>query len=87
MWPVGANDMSDEPDLEWVNAIGSGKTYMMGVSPWFFHSAKPGTDWVWRGDDLWADRWNEVMNVDPQFVQYRPFPCSKELCNGTDEHE
>ncbi|KAI7972723.1 hypothetical protein EIK77_009186 [Talaromyces pinophilus] len=69
MWPAGAADMTDEPDLEWVNAIGSGKTYMMGVSPWFFHSASGGTDWVWRGDDLWADRWNQVMSVQPQFVE------------------
>uniref|UniRef100_A0A093V1L1 Glucan endo-1,3-alpha-glucosidase agn1 n=1 Tax=Talaromyces marneffei PM1 TaxID=1077442 RepID=A0A093V1L1_TALMA len=69
MWPVGAADMTDEPDFEWLDAIGSDKTYMMGVSPWFFHSASGGTDWVWRGDDLWDDRWIQVTCVDPQFVQ------------------
>jgi hypothetical protein len=79
MWPEGAADMTDEPDLEWVSAIGSGKTYMMGVSPWFFHSASGGTDWVWRGDDLWADRWNQVFSVAPQFVEY-VFPLAHSNC-------
>lgn len=42
---------------------------MMGVSPWFFHSASRGLGWVWRGDDLWADRWAHVLEVKPMFVQ------------------
>jgi hypothetical protein len=51
IWPDGATNMTDAADLSWKAAI-PGKTYMMGVSPWFFHSASGGTDWVWRGDDL-----------------------------------
>jgi hypothetical protein len=70
MWPTGANNMTDDGDKAWVSALGSSKTYMMGVSPWFFHSASGGTDWIWRGDSLWADRWQQVMDVDPQFVEY-----------------
>ncbi|OKL61204.1 hypothetical protein UA08_03405 [Talaromyces atroroseus] len=70
MWPVGASDMSDEADLEWIDAIGSDKTYIMGVSPWFFHSTTGGDyRWIWRGDNLWADRWQEVFSVGPQFVE------------------
>lgn len=61
--------MTDDEDKAWVSALGS-KSYMMGVSPWFFHSASGGTDWIWRGDDLWADRWQQVMDVDPDFVEY-----------------
>lgn len=72
MWPVGASNMTDTLDKQWQAAIGTGKTYMMGVSPWFFHSASGGTDWVWRGDDLWADRWAETLDVNPEFVQYVP---------------
>ena len=53
IWPEGATNMTDAPDVQWVDALSpSGKTYMMGVSPWFFHSASGGTDWVWRGDDM-----------------------------------
>jgi hypothetical protein len=51
IWPDGATNMTDSADQSWKAAL-SGKTYMMGVSPWFFHSASGGTDWVWRGDDL-----------------------------------
>jgi glucan endo-1,3-alpha-glucosidase len=54
MWPNGATNITDASDVSWKNAV-SGKTYMMGVSPWFFHSASGGTDWVWRGDDLVSD--------------------------------
>ena len=51
IWPDGATNITDASDLQWVEAL-PGKSYMMGVSPWFFHSASGGTDWVWRGDDL-----------------------------------
>lgn len=51
IWPDGATNMTDAADQSWKAAL-PGKTYMMGVSPWFFHSASGGTDWVWRGDDL-----------------------------------
>lgn len=51
MWPNGATNITDAPDQSW-KAATPGKSYMMGVSPWFFHSASGGTDWVWRGDDL-----------------------------------
>jgi glucan endo-1,3-alpha-glucosidase len=54
IWPDGATNMTDAADLSWT-AVLSGKTYMMGVSPWFFHSASGGTGWVWRGDDLVRD--------------------------------
>jgi glucan endo-1,3-alpha-glucosidase len=63
--------MTDEADLEWIDAIGTDKTYIMGVSPWFFHSATGGDYvWVWRGDNLWSDRWDEVMSVGPEFIEY-----------------
>lgn len=53
IWPEGATNMTDAPDLQWINVLKpAGKTYMMGVSPWFFHSASGGTEWVWRGNTL-----------------------------------
>jgi glucan endo-1,3-alpha-glucosidase len=53
-----------------------GKTYMMGVSPWFFHSSSYGgsVPWVERGDDLWATRWAETLDVNPDFVEFVPCP-------------
>jgi glucan endo-1,3-alpha-glucosidase len=51
MWPNGATNKTADGDQAWKSAV-SGKTFMMGVSPWFFHSASGGTDWVWRGDGL-----------------------------------
>jgi len=68
MWANGAANKTDASDKAWQAAIGS-KSYMMGVSPWFFHSASGGKDWVWRGDDLWADRWAQTLDVKPQFVE------------------
>jgi glucan endo-1,3-alpha-glucosidase len=73
MWPVGANNMTDGNDLYWQATL-PGKTYMMGVSPWFFHSTTYGgsVPWVERGDDLWATRWAETLDVNPDFVEFVP---------------
>jgi glucan endo-1,3-alpha-glucosidase len=68
MWPNGAQNETDAIDKSWQQAT-PGKTYMMGVSPWFFRSASGGTDWVWRGDDLWANRWAQTLDVKPEFVE------------------
>lgn len=71
IWPNGAENSTDASDKDWQAAIGD-KAFMMGVSPWFFHSSKYSTgekDWVWRGDDLWADRWAQTLDVNPLFVE------------------
>lgn len=43
------------------------KPYMMPVSPWFFTNL-PGynKNWLWNGNDLWYDRWTQVLSLDPQ---------------------
>lgn len=68
MWPEGPNDMDIGTDAAWQAALGD-KDYMMGVSPWFFRSAQGGKNWVWKGDDLWTQRWNQTKTVKPRFVQ------------------
>ncbi|KAG4439848.1 hypothetical protein IFR05_004661 [Cadophora sp. M221] len=68
MWPEGPNDMTTNLDEEWQKALGD-KSYMMGVSPWFFRSASGGKNWVWRGDNLWAHRWTQTAKVEPDFIQ------------------
>jgi len=74
MWPLGATNKTDADDRAFVREVAdeTGKTYMMGVSPWFFHSTLPGKRWVWRGDDLWHTRWGQTLDpkIHPKFVQY-----------------
>lgn len=39
----------------------------MPVSPWFYTNM-PGysKNWLWRGDDLWFHRWQQVLSLDHQ---------------------
>ncbi|KAK7991908.1 hypothetical protein PG996_013079 [Apiospora saccharicola] len=68
-WPVGASDKSDDVDHQYVNALG-GRPYMMPVSPWFFTNLpKYGKNQLWRGDDLWYDRWQQVLDINPEYVE------------------
>ena len=69
MWPHGPNNSTDDTDKAWQAAL-PGKSYMMGVSPWFYTDL-PGYNkaYVWRGDDLWHTRWMETLDVKPQFVE------------------
>ncbi|KAK2627060.1 hypothetical protein QTJ16_003026 [Diplocarpon rosae] len=68
MWPVGASNITTDLDQAWTDVLGS-KSYMMGLSPWFFHSADSPKKWVWRGDDSWADRWTQAINFGAPFLQ------------------
>ncbi|GKZ33830.1 hypothetical protein AbraIFM66950_003914 [Aspergillus brasiliensis] len=68
-WPYGPADMDTYGDASYQQFLG-GKPYMMPVSPWFFTNM-PGynKNWLWRGDDLWYDRWQQVMYLAPEFVE------------------
>ncbi|KAL3424087.1 glucan endo-1,3-alpha-glucosidase agn1 [Phlyctema vagabunda] len=68
-WPDGPRDMTDSIDETYLHYL-QNKTYMMPVSPWFYTNL-PGYEknWLWRGDDLWYDRWQEVLSIRPEFVQ------------------
>ncbi|KAF7114772.1 hypothetical protein CNMCM5793_000311 [Aspergillus hiratsukae] len=71
-WPWGNTNMDTYVDASYLDFLGraGNKPYMMPVSPWFYTNL-PGykKDWLWRGDDLWRDRWEEVMVVQPDLVQ------------------
>ncbi|MCJ1313030.1 hypothetical protein MMC25_006706 [Agyrium rufum] len=68
-WPNGASAMTTEDDVQWLNALQS-KPFMMSVSPWFYTNLPQWSkNWVWNGDSLWYDRWQQVLEVDPQFVE------------------
>lgn len=68
VWPWGNTDMDTYVDASYRQFL-NGKPYMMPVSPWFFTNL-PGynKNWMWRGDDLWYDRWQEVQYLQPEFV-------------------
>ncbi|KAI9839216.1 MAG: hypothetical protein M1819_003209 [Sarea resinae] len=68
-WPDGASDMTTSTDQDYVNAL-DGKPYMMPVSPWFYTNLPQwNKNWLWRGDDLWHDRWQQVIDLQPQLVE------------------
>ncbi|KAJ5767255.1 uncharacterized protein N7511_004871 [Penicillium nucicola] len=68
-WPTGNTDMNTYVDASYIDFL-EGKPYMMPISPWFFTNM-PGFDknWVWRGDDLWFDRWEQAMYLAPEFIE------------------
>ncbi|KAL6232857.1 hypothetical protein BDW75DRAFT_232425 [Aspergillus navahoensis] len=68
-WPVGAQEKDTSSDKAWMDAL-SGKPYMMAVSPWFYTNLPQwNKNWLWRGDDLWHYRWQQVIDVQPAMVQ------------------
>lgn len=71
-WPTGPADMNTYIDASYLQYLSNadGLPYMMAVSPWFFTNM-PGYDknWLWRGDKLWYDRWQEVNFLQPEFVE------------------
>lgn len=66
-WPWGANDMDTYVDASYFQYLNRTKPYMMPVSPWFYTNM-PGfnKNWMWRGDDMWHDRWIQVVFNQPE---------------------
>ena len=68
-WPNGAEDKTTDEDTAYMDFLGS-KPYMMPVSPWFYTNlANWGKNWLWRGDDLWFERWQQVVALQPAMVE------------------
>lgn len=43
---------------------------MMPVSPWFYTNLPSyGKNWLWHGDNLWHNHWQEVLSVRPEFIK------------------
>ncbi|KAF1999392.1 carbohydrate-binding module family 24 protein, partial [Amniculicola lignicola CBS 123094] len=70
-WPKGPVDTNTYPDASYHEFLG-GKPYMASVSPWFYTNM-PGynKNWLWRGDSLWFDRWQQLVALDnqPEFIE------------------
>jgi hypothetical protein len=70
-WPKGPADMTTYPDASYYDFVGS-KPYIMPISPWFYTSLPGyGKNWMWRGDDLWFQRWQHAISIDrrPDYIR------------------
>ncbi|OAX44314.1 glycoside hydrolase family 71 protein [Rhizopogon vinicolor AM-OR11-026] len=61
---------SDDAYISSLAAMGSGRTYMAAVSPWFFTHYGPSTynkNWIYLSDEhLYATRWESLINMRDQ---------------------
>jgi hypothetical protein len=68
----GANVTVSDGDDAYLAALG-GKPYMAPVSPWFFTHFGAEVDysknWMFPGDFLWYDRWVEILQLQPRFLE------------------
>lgn len=80
-WNSDGNNKAPKPGQEvtvsdgdntYVNALG-GKPYLAPVSPWFFTHFGPevsySKNWAFPGDFLWFDRWQEILQLQPAFLE------------------
>ncbi|KAB8238578.1 glycoside hydrolase family 71 protein [Aspergillus alliaceus] len=68
-WPNGTDKMTTDTDREFLDAL-NGKPYIMPVSPWFYTNMdRFHKNWVWQGDDLWYTRWQQVLEIEPEYVE------------------
>ncbi|TGJ81651.1 hypothetical protein E0Z10_g7113 [Xylaria hypoxylon] len=67
-WPE-ANQltMSTGNDVAYKSVL-QGKPYMMGVSPYFYTNL-PGKNWYSASDSLWFDRWKQVLDINPEYIE------------------
>ncbi|KAI0450811.1 glycoside hydrolase family 71 protein [Xylaria acuta] len=48
----------------------NGKPYMMGVSPYFYTNLPQyGKNWYSSSDSLWFDRWKQVLDIQPEYIE------------------
>jgi len=68
----GANVTVREGDDAYLAALGD-KPYMAPVSPWFFTHFGPevsySKNWLFPSDTLWFDRWQEILELQPRFIE------------------
>ncbi|KAE8376069.1 glycosyl hydrolase family 71-domain-containing protein [Aspergillus bertholletiae] len=71
-WPWGNKDIDTYVDASYLDYLDQDgkKPYMMPVSPWLYTNL-PGynKNWLWRGDSLWTDRWEQVMAIQPTWLE------------------
>ena len=76
VWPNGPTGVSSMIDTAWKSLLRPDQVYMMGVSPWFYTNLPAySKNWLWRGDNLWHDRWQQVLEVQPDIVEVCDHSC------------
>ncbi|KAK3401772.1 glycoside hydrolase [Sordaria brevicollis] len=81
-WPKGCNHkMGPDEDLMYLEALQIEKPgifgtpnnkhkYMMGVSPYFYTNLPQwNKNWYCSSESLWYDRWQQILEVQPDFVE------------------
>ncbi|KAI8628405.1 glycoside hydrolase family 71 protein [Xylariaceae sp. FL1651] len=67
-WPeANQYTMSTGNDVAYKSVL-QGKPYMMGVSPYFYTNL-PGKNWYSSSDSLWFDRWKQVLDIMPEYIE------------------
>ncbi|KAF2967421.1 hypothetical protein GQX73_g6147 [Xylaria multiplex] len=59
--------MSTGNDIAYKSVL-QGKPYMMGVSPYFYTNL-PDKNWYSSSDSLWFDRWKQVLDINPEYIE------------------
>ncbi|KAL4811619.1 glycosyl hydrolase family 71-domain-containing protein [Aspergillus spinulosporus] len=78
-WPNDGNNKAPRPGAS-VSVeegdemyIRTGKDYIAPASPWFFTHFGPevpySKNWVFPGDLLWFDRWQQLLTMGPRFIE------------------
>ncbi|KAL4786861.1 glycosyl hydrolase family 71-domain-containing protein [Aspergillus varians] len=80
-WPNDGNNKAPKPgqnvsvedgDETYIRAL-NGKDYIAPASPWFFTHFGPevpySKNWVFPGDLLWYDRWLQLLDMGPRFIE------------------
>ncbi|KAK3316639.1 glycoside hydrolase [Apodospora peruviana] len=88
-WPkAGQTKMTADEDRAYKHAL-RGKKYMMGVSPYFYTNLPQwNKNWYSSSESLWHDRWQQVMEIMPDYVQiitWNDFGESSYICDTIPE--
>ncbi|KAI9151474.1 Glucan endo-1,3-alpha-glucosidase agn1 [Paramyrothecium foliicola] len=71
-WP-NAGQLTKDPadDVLYKNMLNErSKSYMMGVSPWFYTNLPQySKNWFFSSDSLWFDRWQQAIDLLPEFIE------------------
>ena len=69
--PINSVKTTDN-DIAFANAL-AGRAYMAVASPWFFTRWKISPsytkNWLFLSDTLWQTRWQQMLQLKPQFVE------------------
>ncbi|KAK3331882.1 glycoside hydrolase [Cercophora scortea] len=84
-WPkAGQTHMSAHEDRIYKECL-DGKKYMMGVSPYFYTKLPHwNKNWYSSSESLWHDRWQQVLEIMPDYVQiitWNDFGESSYICD------